>query len=95
MAATTRTTSAIPTNREHLVVTPHALRSLHAETTSFRPMPHYVPLAKIRAKAKAITRSDLPIDGPPDEKSRSSGHQRLHRDAPATIPTGRQDNKSP
>jgi hypothetical protein len=95
MAATTRTTSATPTNREHLVVTRHALRSLHAETTSFRPMPRYVPLAKIRAKAKAISRSDLPIDGPPDEKSRSSGHRRLHRDAPATITAGWQNNKSP
>jgi hypothetical protein len=95
MAATTRTTSATRTNREHLVVTRHALRSLHAETTSFRPAPRYVPLAKIRAQGTHISRSDLPIDGPPDEKSRSSGHRRLHRDAPATITTAWQNTKSP
>jgi hypothetical protein len=95
MEATPRATSRGRTNRERPVVTRHGLRSPHAATTPFRPMPTYTPFAKIRTKRLNTSPGQLPIPALRSEKSHSPSPRRSLRRAGPTITTAGQITKSP
>ena len=79
LEATPRATSRICTNRERPLVTRHALRSSHAATPPLRRMRPYALFAKLSATGPNMSRGQLPIHAPPDEKS----HQQVPADASA------------
>ena len=63
MEAIPRAAPRARTNRERPLVTRHGLRSLHAATSSLRPMSQCTPLAKIRAAGLDISHHQAPIRG--------------------------------
>ena len=95
MEAIPRATSRARTNRERPVVTRHGLRSSHAATPPLRRMRQYTLFAKISATGLNMSRGQLPIYGPPGEKSHSSSPRRLQHRAGFAITSTKQNSKSP
>jgi Putative transposase len=67
----------------------------HAATPPFRPTPTHTPFDKIRTTGVNISRSQLPIHGPPGEEPHSPSRRRSLHGASAAITTARQIPKSP
>ena len=95
LEATPRATSRICTNRERPLVTRHALRSSHAATPPLRRMRPYAPFAKLSATGPNMSRGQLPIHAPPDEKSHSTSPRRRQRPAGFAVTSTKQNFKSP
>jgi hypothetical protein len=95
LEATPRATSRICTNRERPLVTRHALRSSHAATPPLRRMRPYALFAKLSATGPNMSRGQLPIHAPPDEKSHSTSPRRRQRPAGFAVTSTKQNFKSP
>jgi hypothetical protein len=95
MAATTRATSRGLANREQPIVTRHGLRSPHAAKSPLQRMPPDAPFARIGATGLNISRGQIPIHGPPGEKSHSPTPRQRQRGAGFAITATGQNPKSP
>ena len=95
LEATPRATSSRCTNREHPLVTRHALRSSHAATQPLRRMRQYTLFAKISATELNMSRGQLSIHAPPGEKSHSTSPRQLQRRYGFAVTTTEQNFKSP
>jgi hypothetical protein len=95
MEATSRATSRTRINREHPVVTRHGLRSPHAAKPPLRRMRQYALFANVNATGLKMNRGQLPIHGPPDQKSHSPSPHRLQCRADLAISSTTQNSKSP
>ena len=76
-------------------MTRHALRSSHATTPPLRRMRQYTPFATISATGLNMSRGQLPIHEPPNEKSHSTSPSRRQRRAGFAVTTAEQNFKSP
>ena len=77
------------------LVTRHGLRSSHAATPPLRRMRQYTLFAKISATGLNMSRGQLPIHGPPGNKSHSSSPRRHQRRAGFAITATKQNSQSP
>jgi hypothetical protein len=95
MAATTRATVHVRTNRETHLVTRRRLRLRYAATPPLQRMPQSAPYVGISGKLLSLSRSRFQIHHPPgDESNAPSRRQRPNRAGCATTPTA-QNAKSP
>ena len=95
LEATPRATSRICTNRERPLVTRHALRSSHAATPPLRRSHRSTLFAKLSATGPNMSRGQLPIHAPPDEKSHSTSPRRRQRPAGFAVTSTKQNFRSP